>query len=151
MPPLPCVLSILAVLGLSSAAPAGVPAVVTDIPPVQGIVAAVMEGVGMPEVAMGGGADPHHGALRPSEARALAQADMVVWVGPQLSPSFTRAVGALAGGATLIALTDKAKIEAGLAARALPGTQAVDPVLLGELVTVAFSQRRKLLRHTLGR
>jgi len=33
----------------------------------------------------------------------------------------------------------------------LPGTQAVDSVLLGELVTVAFSQRRKLLRHTLGR
>jgi 16S rRNA (adenine1518-N6/adenine1519-N6)-dimethyltransferase len=27
----------------------------------------------------------------------------------------------------------------------------VDPKLLGELVTVAFSQRRKLLRHTLGR
>jgi len=33
----------------------------------------------------------------------------------------------------------------------LPGTQSVDPVLLGEIVTVAFSQRRKLLRHTLGR
>jgi len=32
--------------------------------------------------------------------------------------------------------------------RALP---AVDAVLLGELVGVAFSQRRKLLRHTLGR
>lgn len=32
-----------------------------------------------------------------------------------------------------------------------PGDTAVDPVLLGELVTVAFSQRRKLLRHTLGR
>jgi len=28
---------------------------------------------------------------------------------------------------------------------------AVDPKLLGELVRVAFSQRRKLLRHTLGR
>jgi 16S rRNA (adenine1518-N6/adenine1519-N6)-dimethyltransferase len=28
---------------------------------------------------------------------------------------------------------------------------AVDPRLLSELVTVAFSQRRKLLRHTLGR
>ena len=28
---------------------------------------------------------------------------------------------------------------------------AVDPRRLGELVTVAFSQRRKLLRHTLGR
>ena len=33
----------------------------------------------------------------------------------------------------------------------LPGTEGVDPALLGELVTVAFSQRRKLLRHTLGR
>ena len=33
----------------------------------------------------------------------------------------------------------------------LPGTAQVDPVLLGDLVTVAFSQRRKLLRHTLGR
>ena len=27
----------------------------------------------------------------------------------------------------------------------------VDPTLLGELVTVAFSQRRKVLRNTLGR
>ncbi|MFT3953893.1 MAG: 16S rRNA (adenine(1518)-N(6)/adenine(1519)-N(6))-dimethyltransferase RsmA [Piscinibacter sp.] len=33
----------------------------------------------------------------------------------------------------------------------LPGTNRVDAALLGELVTVAFSQRRKLLRHTLGR
>jgi 16S rRNA (adenine1518-N6/adenine1519-N6)-dimethyltransferase len=33
----------------------------------------------------------------------------------------------------------------------LPGTDTVDAALLGELVTVAFSQRRKLLRHTLGR
>ncbi|HJV97359.1 MAG TPA: 16S rRNA (adenine(1518)-N(6)/adenine(1519)-N(6))-dimethyltransferase RsmA [Albitalea sp.] len=33
----------------------------------------------------------------------------------------------------------------------LPNTAAVDATLLGELVAVAFSQRRKLLRHTLGR
>jgi len=33
----------------------------------------------------------------------------------------------------------------------LPATNGVDAALLGELVTVAFSQRRKLLRHTLGR
>jgi 16S rRNA (adenine1518-N6/adenine1519-N6)-dimethyltransferase len=32
-----------------------------------------------------------------------------------------------------------------------PAAAGVDPKLLGELVTVAFSQRRKLLRHTLGR
>lgn len=33
----------------------------------------------------------------------------------------------------------------------LANPAAVDPALLRELVTVAFSQRRKLLRHTLGR
>ena len=33
----------------------------------------------------------------------------------------------------------------------LPVVPAVDPVLLTELVRVAFSQRRKLLRHSLGR
>jgi 16S rRNA (adenine1518-N6/adenine1519-N6)-dimethyltransferase len=33
----------------------------------------------------------------------------------------------------------------------LPVPVGVDAALLGELVTVAFSQRRKLLRHTLGR
>jgi 16S rRNA (adenine1518-N6/adenine1519-N6)-dimethyltransferase len=32
----------------------------------------------------------------------------------------------------------------------LPQASNVDPKLLGEIVTVAFSQRRKLLRHTLG-
>jgi 16S rRNA (adenine1518-N6/adenine1519-N6)-dimethyltransferase len=33
----------------------------------------------------------------------------------------------------------------------LPAPAGVEAALLGELVTVAFSQRRKLLRHTLGR
>src|SRR5437899_1367773 len=33
----------------------------------------------------------------------------------------------------------------------LPQVPAIAPALLGELVAVAFSQRRKLLRHTLGR
>jgi 16S rRNA (adenine1518-N6/adenine1519-N6)-dimethyltransferase len=32
-----------------------------------------------------------------------------------------------------------------------PAAPAIDPILLEELVRVAFSQRRKLLRHTLGR
>jgi 16S rRNA (adenine1518-N6/adenine1519-N6)-dimethyltransferase len=32
-----------------------------------------------------------------------------------------------------------------------PAPRAIDQALLGEIVAVAFSQRRKLLRHTLGR
>ncbi len=33
----------------------------------------------------------------------------------------------------------------------LPAREDVDATLLGELVTVAFSQRRTMLRNTLGR
>jgi 16S rRNA (adenine1518-N6/adenine1519-N6)-dimethyltransferase len=33
----------------------------------------------------------------------------------------------------------------------LQATESIDAALLGEIVTVAFSQRRKLLRHSLGR
>ena len=103
---LPAALSTLAVIWLGAPPCAAVPAVVTDIPPVQGIVAAVMEGIGTPSVLLGAGADPHHSALRPSEARSLEQADVVVWVGPQLSPSVARAVSALAEGATRITLAE---------------------------------------------
>jgi 16S rRNA (adenine1518-N6/adenine1519-N6)-dimethyltransferase len=35
--------------------------------------------------------------------------------------------------------------------RPLPAPEGIDAALLGQLVTVAFSQRRKLLRNTLGR
>jgi len=35
--------------------------------------------------------------------------------------------------------------------RPLPAPVGVDAALLGEIVTTAFSQRRKILRHTLGR
>jgi 16S rRNA (adenine1518-N6/adenine1519-N6)-dimethyltransferase len=38
-----------------------------------------------------------------------------------------------------------------IAMRPQPAPAGLDQALLGELVTVAFSQRRKLLRHTLGR
>ncbi len=33
----------------------------------------------------------------------------------------------------------------------LPADESIDPAVLGELVAVAFSQRRKILRNTLGR
>lgn len=114
----------LVLLGSGGAACAAVPAVVTDIPPVQSIVAAVMAGVGEPAVVIGGGADPHHAALRPSEARLLEGADIVVWVGPGLSPAFGRAVAALAPDARVIALTG------------LPGTELL-PVRLTPLFAEA--------------
>ncbi len=61
------------------------PRVVTDIAPVQSLVARVMEGVDTPAVLLPPGASPHDHSLRPSEAQSLSDADMVIWVGPELT------------------------------------------------------------------
>ena len=58
--------------------------VVTSIAPIHSLVAGVMEGVSSPELLVKGGGSPHDYSLRPSEARMLAQADLVIWVGPSL-------------------------------------------------------------------
>lgn len=69
------------------------PAVVTDIAPVQSLVAMVMEGVGDPVLLLDRAADPHHIHLRPSQARAAAAADLFVWIGPDLAPALERLAG----------------------------------------------------------
>ncbi len=71
---------------IAATATTAAPRVATDIAPVQSIAARVMAGVGTPELVIPPGASPHGYALRPSEARALQEADLVVWVGPALTP-----------------------------------------------------------------
>ncbi len=71
---------------LALPARAEVPSIVTDIAPVQAIAAAVMGDAGAPHLLIEGQADPHHVQLRPSEARRLAEAGALVWVGPALTP-----------------------------------------------------------------
>jgi len=57
-----------------------VPRVVATIPPLHGLLVDVMKGVGAPVLLLKDGGDPHHHALRPSEARALTRADAVFLV-----------------------------------------------------------------------
>ena len=83
---------------------ADVPSVATDIPPVHSLVARVMEGVGAPDLIIRAGASPHSYSLRPSEAAAMERADLVVWIGPGLTPWLERPLQALAGDARRIAL-----------------------------------------------
>lgn len=64
----------------ASAAP---PQVVASIKPIHSLVAAVMEGVGTPALIVKGAASPHTYAMKPSDAKALASADVVVWIGPE--------------------------------------------------------------------
>lgn len=60
------------------------PQVVVSIKPIHSLVAGVMQGVGEPQLLVKGGGSPHGYVLRPSEAQALADADLIVWVGHQL-------------------------------------------------------------------
>jgi len=117
-PLLPALLILLAALALPArAAP---PRVAADIPPVHGLVAAVMEGLGTPELLLSGGGSPHAAALRPSEARALQRAELVVWVGPELTPWLGHAINALSGQArrlTLLHLPQTQRLPARTSAR----------------------------------
>ncbi len=91
-------------LCLSPVANAETLRVVTDIPPVHALVAAVMEGAGTPTLLLKPGASPHTAALRPSEARALQDADILVWIGPELTPPLSRAFESLAPNAVSLPL-----------------------------------------------
>lgn len=81
-----------------------VPHVVADIAPIHALVAQVMEGVGTPDLIVQGGGAPHGMAMRPSQARLLQQADLVVWIGPELTPWLEKPVVSLASGAVKLAL-----------------------------------------------
>ena len=70
---------------------AAAPNVVTDIPAVHALAAKAMEGVGAPVRLLPPGASPHGYHMRPSEASALAEADILIWIGPELTPWLDRA------------------------------------------------------------
>ncbi|RHW20592.1 zinc ABC transporter substrate-binding protein ZnuA [Pseudomonas jilinensis] len=71
-------------MGLSLSALADTPRVLTTIKPLQLIAAAVLDGIDQPAVLLPTGASPHSYALRPSDRRALQQAERIYWVGPEL-------------------------------------------------------------------
>jgi len=85
---------------------ADAPRVVTDIAPVQGLVARVMAGVGEPDVLVPPGASPHGYSLRPSDARALSSSDAVFWIGDELEPWLADSLSELAAEATIVSLLD---------------------------------------------
>lgn len=66
--------------------------VVTDMPPVHSITAAVMGDLGTPTLLLDQGASPHGFQLRPSQMSAVSEADLVIWIGPELSPWLEKAL-----------------------------------------------------------
>ena len=58
--------------------------VVTSIKPIHSLVSYIMDGVGKPDVIVDGYNSPHGFSLKPSHAKMLENADLVIWVGEDL-------------------------------------------------------------------
>nr|WP_209943763.1 zinc ABC transporter substrate-binding protein [Rhizobium halophytocola] len=82
------------------------PNVVVSIKPIHSLVAGVMQGVGVPALIVEGAASAHTYNLKPSNARNLEQADLVVWVGHGMEAFLEKPLETLGGGATILTLED---------------------------------------------
>ena len=83
-----------AVLAATCAMPAH-SAVVASIKPVGFIAAAIADGVTPVEVLLPDGASEHDYALRPSDVKRIKNADLVVWVGPEMEAFLTKSAAGL--------------------------------------------------------
>ena len=87
---------ILSLAVFSTPVMAEVPKVVTDIPAVHALVSQVMGDLGQPVLLLEKGSNAHDFQLRPSQAQALSGADLVVWIGPEMTPWLDRTLRGLA-------------------------------------------------------
>lgn len=98
-------------LCLAGPALADGPRVVADITPIHGLVSQVMAGVGAPDLLLQPGQSPHTYSMRPSEARRLQRADVVFWVGEELTPWMEKPLSSLADEARQVTLLDLAGLD----------------------------------------
>lgn len=96
--------------GLNAVA-ADPPKVVATIKPIQGLAAAIMQGVGTPELLLDRHVSPHDYAMRPSDASALQSADLVLWIGPGLETFLATKLKVLAREARILRLGTAAGIQ----------------------------------------
>lgn len=92
-------------IGSPSAGAAEPPKVVASIAPVHSLVAQVMGGVGTPKLLVPPDASEHTFALKPSDARALEEAAVVFWVGPDLEGFLRRPLRTIGMKAKVVALS----------------------------------------------
>jgi zinc transport system substrate-binding protein len=80
--------------------------VVVTIPPIHSLAASVMEGVGEPRLLVQAASSEHTYSLRPSDARALGEATIVVRVSEALETFMNKPIESLASKANVVTLAD---------------------------------------------
>jgi zinc transport system substrate-binding protein len=85
--------------------------VIASIKPVHSLVAAVMEGAGEPALIVEGAASPHSYSLKPSQAAALQDADVVFWIGEGLETFLEKPIATIGASTTTVELLDAPGLE----------------------------------------
>ncbi|STT07402.1 high-affinity zinc transporter periplasmic component [Klebsiella michiganensis] len=77
-------------------APLASAAVVTSLKPLGFIASAIADGVTQTQVLLPDGASEHDYSLRPSDAKRLQNADLVVWIGPEMEAFMDKSTQSIA-------------------------------------------------------
>ena len=101
---LSALVTLLLVLGLQNHAAIAAPDVVVSIKPLHSLVAGVMGDAGTPGLLVPGNASPHVYQMRPSEAKMLNEADIVVWIGENMESFLERPIANLGSDAVELEL-----------------------------------------------
>ena len=80
--------------------------VIASIKPVHSLVAAVMDGVGKPELLVEGAGSPHTYSLKPSQAKKLQEADLVFWMSHDLEAFLENSIEGIAKNAKSVPLME---------------------------------------------
>ena len=105
-------LTAIAALAVGAAnASADTPTTVVSIKPIHSLVSGVMDQVGDPILLLPAGASPHAYALRPSDARHLRDADLIVWVGEGLETFLQKPLRVRVGKAQIVTLVGDAGLD----------------------------------------
>ena len=92
-------------LGLNSLVNADVK-VVTSIKPIHSLASYVMDGVSKPDVIVDGYNSPHGFSLKPSHAKMIEKADLIIWVGEDLEAFLEKPLDTIAKNAVSIEIMD---------------------------------------------
>ena len=85
--------------------------VVTSIKPLHSLTSYIMEGVGEPELIIDGVASPHNFQIKPSHAKMLQNADLVIWIGEDLESFLPSALKSIPKDAVVFELLDQSGLK----------------------------------------
>ena len=85
--------------------------VVTSIKPLHSLISYIMDGVGEPELIIDGVASPHNFQIKPSHAKMLQNADLVIWVGEDLESFLPTALKSIPKDAVVFELLDQSGLK----------------------------------------